>query len=151
MEPRPLQSEQRPVAFAWLMKFLSCVDEGLHRKIICGGFKNAGIFPFYPEIVTLGLPLTCPTHLKPKRQRMKLIDIGNEVVTKDDFLKKWKEDDAIKNPMENARMKEESEEEENNNSMNLLLLFIYYCCCYVVIIIIIVRLLLVLLNYYFVC
>jgi hypothetical protein len=90
MEPRPSQSEQRPVLLSWLMKFLNCVDEGLHRNSITGGFGKAGIYPLLPEIVTSGLPLSYPDSLLLKRKNNSF-NIGNEVVTDPDFLLKWEQ------------------------------------------------------------
>lgn len=76
------------------MKFLGCVDEGLHRKCIEGGFCNAGIYPLNPEIVTSHLPPSCPDPLKSKR-KTRAVDIGNQVVSDPIFLEKWEMEELV--------------------------------------------------------
>jgi hypothetical protein len=98
------------------MKFLSCIDEALHRKTITGGFSTSGIYPVNPEIVTSNLPPTAPNHLQLKEKKRQIVEIGNKVVSDLDFLNEWED---LENKKEKEKIEETGKKRKRKKKKNL--------------------------------
>jgi hypothetical protein len=118
MKPKRKQWDIRfPI---WVEDLEDTIDSTLRRRIIKGGFANAGIVPLFPNIVLDPLPDNIPSYLQIKENIRKstLFDISNKVVTDEEFLAHWLQDIESKRKMKEEKINEKTEKKiliENRN------------------------------------